>query len=296
MNLYDLMDVDIENINNVDDVEKNDAIEIKKRIDCIDWIDSIEYLKYSHQYLHDKQIIASTSYKNKYKEKYKLFKEIGLIGSSEKYTLEHYIKMNYRLINSLLETNSKKLQEKKLLTDPKKFFIKEKIHDKVEMTIEINDQTIKGTLFDKALSFIYDGSIDFLTVVRSCKSVELIDELIVRNKILDSNEMVTCLFKNDINKLKEIIGKKFTNMLPCKMIYSHQTRTYGYPDFIADDWIIDIKTSKKSVINMKNYLQVISYAICSNINNVCLYDIENGYIYKGNIKDETIEKIKRIMF
>jgi hypothetical protein len=262
----------------------------------INYLDSIEYLKYSNQYLHDKLIIANKQYKEKYQEEYKFFKELKLIGTHERYTLEYYIKTNYRLVNKLVELNSKKLQEKNLCTDPKKIFTKKKIHEPIRLLVNIKDPTIRGTLYDKALSYLYDKSIDFLTVVRSCKSVDEIDDVIVQNKIINSDEMLFSLFGNQLDNIKHIIDDEFSNMSPCKIIYSHDTKTYGYPDFIADNWIIDIKTSKTSVLNMKNYLQVIGYAICADINNICLYDVENGYIYKAMLKSENIKKIKMLCF
>ena len=303
MSLYELMDCDecvndnvSENINddNIIDIttDKINQTVIKKSINCITYIDSIEYLKYSNQYMHDKLIIANKQYKENNVITYKLFKELGLIRSSEKYTLEYYIKTNYKLVNSLLEQNSKKLQSKNLLTEPKKFFVKKRLHGPVQLSINIENQTIRGTLYDKAISYIYDKSIDFLTVVRSCKTVESIDNLIVQNKIINSDEMIQALFGDQLNNIKLTIDNVFTNMLPCKMIYSHDTKTYGYPDFIADNWIVDVKTSKSNILNMKNYLQVIAYAICVDVNNICLYDIENGFIYTGHITSDNIKKIK----
>ncbi len=300
MSLYDLIENDltendcVSNSDNESNDDKNDQIKNKiKLVSDINYVDSIEYLKYSHQYLHDKLIIANAIYKEKHRDSYKFFKEIGLIKSSEKYTLEYYIKTNYKLINNVLEINSKKIQEKNLLSDPKKFFKKERLHKPIKLSIKIDNQTIKGTLFDKAISYVYDNSIDFLTIVRSIKSVDEINEIIVKNKIINSDEMMFSLFGTQLFEIKKDIDNMFTNMLPCKIIFSHDSKTYGYPDFIADNWIIDVKTSKSNVINMKNYLQVIAYAICSGINNVCLYDIELGYIYKGTISHETIEKIKK---
>lgn len=294
MNLCDLMECcdDISNEDTIENVNKMDQQIVVKPVSNISFIDSIEYLKYSNQYMHDKLIIATKQYKENNIEKYKLFKELGLIKTREKYTLEYYIKTNYKLVNSLLEQNSKKLQNRNLLVEPKKFFAKKRIHVSVPLSVNIENQTIKGTLYDKALSYVYDKSIDFLTVVRSCKTIDEIDNLIIQNRIINSDEMITALFENRLDNVKIAISNVFTNMLPCKIIYSHNTKTYGYPDFIADDWIIDVKTSKSNILNMKNYLQVIAYAICSDINNVCLYDIENGFIYTGFITDNNIRKIK----
>lgn len=299
--LYDLIDVDEIMTESKNDEtykieETQNEINKSKSVYEIKWFDSIEYLKYSHTYLHDKLIIATSKYKEKNRNIYDLFRQMGLIRSSEKYVLEYYIKKNYKLVNLLIEHNTKKLQNKNSLSDPKKFFIKKKIHNPIKMSINITDQTVKGTLYDKALSYVYDENIDFLTVVRSCKSIKEIDDLITKNRILDSSDIIGVLFGSQLEEIKEIINNEFTNMTPCKIIYSHETQTYGYPDFIANDWIIDIKTSKTSILNMKNYLQVISYAICSDVNNVCLYDIENGCIYKGNIKQDIIDKIKFVLF
>lgn len=294
MNLCDLIDSTDQDLicDLICDYDDQPIKNITKPLKKICYMDSIEYLKYSNQYLHDKLIIANKQYKDKYADQYKFFKELKLIGTSERYTLEYYIKTNYRLVNKLMDVHSKKLQEKNIFADPKKFFIKTTIHDPVKLFVDIKDPTIRGTLYDKAISYIYDKSIDFLTVVRSCKSVDELDNVIIKNKIINSDEMIDALFGDQLNKIKPNIDKIFTNMSPCKIIYSHETKTYGYPDFIADDWIIDVKTSKSSILNMKNYLQVMGYAICANVNNICLYDIENGHIYKGTMKSENMKKIK----
>lgn len=298
MNLHDLIDpIDYDLINQTNSnlthnqfaEPKKDNI-VEKSLKEINYLDSIEYLKYSNQYLHDKLIIANTKYKLKHSEQYAKFKELKLIRSTEKYTLEYYIKKNYRLVNGILDLHSKKMQ-----TDPKKFFKMEKLHDPANILVNIMDPTIRGTIYDKAISYIYDNTIDFLTVVRSCGSVPELDTIIAQNKIIDSKEMIFALFGDQLNKIKPIIDNMFSNMSPCKIIYSHDTKTYGYPDFIADNWIVDIKTSKTSVLNMKNYLQVVGYAVCAGLNGVCLYDIENGCIYKGVLKPKTIDKIRKLL-
>lgn len=286
--------IDTTNTTNTTKINDKNNILLKDTL----FLNSVEYLKYSNQCLYDKKIIATTTYKKQNEEKYKLFKNLKLIRSTERYTLEYYIKSNYRLVNKLMEINLNKLKENNIVIDPKKFFIREKLHEPIKLLIDIKDQTIKGTLYDKSLSYVYDENIDLLAIVKSCKSVNEIDEIIVKNRIINSREAMDALFGNQLYEIKNNIDNKFSNMLPCKIIYSHDTRIYGYPDFIADNWIVDVKTSKNhktGILNVKNYLQVIGYAICTGITNICLYDIENGYIYKGSIKPETICKIKKLI-
>ena len=287
-----------ETAKSIEQIKQIGQIEQIEQIKKIDWFDSIEYLKYSNPNEYDKLIIANSSYKTKHKEEFKLFKELGLILSTEKFKLEHYIKSNYKLVNKLIELNMKKLKENNIALNYCDFFTKHKIHEPIKIFASIKDQSVKGVIYDKAIGYVYDPTINFLTIVKSCKTVDDFSEIIIKNKILDSEEMINVLFKNQLNDATNAIDIYFKNMKPCKIIYSHETKTYGYPDFIADNWIIDVKTSKtkSGIINMKNYLQVVGYAVCANINNVGLYDIENGYIYKGYLSNEMIEKIKKILF
>lgn len=295
MSLYDLMDDPVNYSFEDKKPEIKNKEETMKLVSDMSYTESIEYLKYSNPYLHDKLIIANSEYKNKHKKLYDEFKHLKLIATSDRYKIEHYIKINYKLINTQIELLSEQLLKQHIITDPKKFFKMSILHGKINMLINIKDATIRGTLFDKALSYVYDNSIDFLTVARSCKTVEELSDIIINKKIISSEEMINELFGNQLEHVKIALDAEFANMKPCKIIYSHDTRTYGYPDFIADNWMIDVKTSKSSVINLKNYLQIIGYAICSGTRNICLYDIENGLLYKGTIKSNTYEKIKSML-
>jgi hypothetical protein len=78
------------------------------------------------------------------------------------------------------------------------------------------------------------------------------------------------------------------------LIYNHSLKLCANPDLIGDDIVIDMKISKKkNILNRNNYMQILSYGILADINNVCLYDIENGVIYEGiiNNKDNIIKYI-----
>ena len=90
MNLYDLIDSTDQDLicDLICDSSDQPIKNITKPLKKIGYMDSIEYLKYSNQYLHDKLIIANKQYKDKYADQYKFFKELKLIGTSspEKYT------------------------------------------------------------------------------------------------------------------------------------------------------------------------------------------------------------------
>ena len=65
--------------------------------------------------------------------------------------------------------------------------------------------------------------------------------------------------------------------------------TQALPDLIADDYIIDIKTTENKKIDSKaNFIQTLFYAMVANKKNICLYDPINGDLYKYQITEQNI--------
>jgi len=304
MNLYDLMDpLDVDDMLHIDNsklpiIENicNISLSNDNKLSTVMHFDSLEYLKYSNKYKYDKLIIANVVYKTQNKRFYDQFHMLNLINTTTKYKLEYYIKQNYKLANDFINHYSDIIKLKFILPTPVKFFTKTKIHDKLKLHINISNPTIRGTLYDKAISHVYDSTIDFISVTKSCISVPELGQLIQDKKITTSAEVISELWDDQLTTVKNVLDNIFVNMSPCKIIFSHEKCMYGYPDFIADNWIIDIKTSMKTILTVHNFLQVVGYAICSGIKNICLYDIENGYLYTGTLNTHQYDQLSTILF
>ena len=167
-------------------------------------------------------------------------------------------------------------------------FTKEIIHDKINIDKLnfIEHVQIRGTLIDLCVKYIINNKYDYvLKFIKSCKSIkEIPDNLINCN---DTTEFIKTVFDNTFIEKIEKIKNIFINIKTTDFYLNFELDTYGEPDLISDDYIIDIKTGYKNIINKENYLQCLFYAISMNKTNICIYDPFNGIIYKNKI-DENI--------
>lgn len=296
MNLSDIFDFfdcprepDNKKVKNTKPIVGCENTEQMKKINCLD---TFEYLRFVNENLYYQKQIATKEYKASNKHLYDDFISNNIIKSSKgKYTLEYYLKEQYALSNECLENIGYTILLKNgIIRKASYFFKEEKIHDKINISINV-DNKILGLLFDKGLAFLYDNTINYLEIVKSIKSEQSILKLFAEKEINTSDDMLKELFGDQLNKAKECLDKLFTNIKVNKMIYLHKNKIYGYPDLVADDCIIDIKTSKNNILNSKNYLQILSYGLCAKVKNVYLYDIENGKLYCGKISDDSLWKM-----
>lgn len=249
-----------------------------------------KFFKYGDKYRNS--LLSNKNHKENNKDMYDDLIKHKLINTMKiKYIPEYYIKEQYTTINKIMEyENYSNLIKNNILDDYKIFFTKNKIHDKLNINLDIKDPKIKGTLLDGVLSYYYDKTINLFEYICLCND-ESIKNLIHNKNILNSDDFIKEVLGNQIDDIKKILDLKYKNIKSNMFVYNHSLKSYGNPDLIADDVIIDIKTSKNEIITSSNYCQIISYGILMNIHNVCLYDIENGVLYEGYIKD--IEKIKK---
>lgn len=258
----------------------------------INFIDAFEYLRFVDNNKYEQLQVATKEYKTINKDKYDEFINNEIIKSTKgKYTLDYYLKEQYILSNKCLnDIGYTKLVEDRIIPKIKGFFRKENIHKKINLNVKV-DNKILGLLFDRGLAYLYDDTINYLEFVKSIKSELDLLKLFEIKEFNSSDDILKELFGNQLSEAKVCLDKKFKDIKVNKMIYSHDRKMYGYPDLIADNCIVDIKISKNDVINVKNYLQVLSYGLCTGVQNVYIYDIENGDLYFGKIDDEYLNKM-----
>jgi len=97
---------------------------------------------------------------------------------------------------------------------------------------------------------------------------------------------------SQIDKIKLILNNRYKNIQSNALMYNHSLKVYGNPDLLTDDYVIDIKISKNNkILSAVNYLQLISYEVLLNKNKICFYDMENGIVYEGELKN--IDNIRK---
>ena len=90
--------------------------------------------------------------------------------------------------------------------------------------------------------------------------------------------------------------KYFTNVKTTECYVNFDFKIYGEPDLIADDYIIDIKTSENNkIVSKENIKQILFYAIVAGKKNICLYDPINGNLYEYNLTDDDINNAKKFI-
>jgi hypothetical protein len=210
-----------------------------------------------------------------------------------KYIPEHYIKENYSVINKILMNEKYSSLVKQNIVKPyNKFFTEIKIHDVILFNVDIENPTVRGTIIDGALSYLYDDTINLFEYVNECSDVNL-QKLIKDGKITGSKTAISEIFGDQLIRVKNKLDSIYTDIKPNMIAYNHKLKSYGNPDLVGDKVVLDIKTSKNKIINPSNYLQVLSYGVLMNINKVCIYDIINGLIYEGVI--ENSDKIRQLI-
>ena len=269
-------------VNKEKEEKKNEEIkddEIKNIKSCQ------KFFKYGDQY--QKSLLSTKNYKLKNKELYDDLIEKKLINSTKaKYIPEYYIKESYAVINKIFEQEKCSNLEKQNIITPIKFFFKKKqIHEIIEPNIDIEHSTVRGTIIDGALSYLYDDTINLYDYIIDCKDINL-KKLVSENKIIDTKSAIKEIFGDQLEKIKNKLDEQYKNLKPNRFIYNHTLQCYCNPDLVGEDIIIDIKTSKcDKIITSHNYLQILSYGVLMNIKKVCIYDIINGIIYEGEIKN-----------
>ena len=176
-------------------------------------------------------------------------------------------------------------------------FIKEQIHEKINIDklkfIKRNEQ--KGVFIDYCIKYIinnnYNYGFSYLMSCHKCIDYNNLPENLEECK--NTSDLINILFENDfiqkILKLKD----KFLSIQTTECYINFDLLIYGEPDLITDEYIIDIKTSEnKKIDSKKNYLQTLFYAIIANKKHICLYDPINGDLYKYEITNDNIIKIK----
>lgn len=232
-----------------------------------------------------------------YKENNYLFYE-DLINNkiinskSVRYKPEYFIRDNYCLITNIFESEKYSNLIKNDIIEKYDFFFAEKIiHDKIVLNIDIKNSTVRGNIIDGAFSYLYDNTINLYEYINDSTD-NILQELISDGKIYDNESAIKIIFGEQLQKAKEKLDKNYSNIKANMLIYNHEIKSYGYPDLISDNAIIDIKTSmKNNIINPTNYLQIIAYGFISGYKNICIYDILNGIIYEGKINN--YNKIKQ---
>jgi hypothetical protein len=186
--------------------------------------------------------------------------------------------------------DTKELTENNIIS---KFnFNKQFIHDKLDINKLnfIENNKIKGTLIDLCIKYMLNNNYDHACeYIKSCNSLELNETI---NNCNNTQDLINILFDNtfidNINKLKE----KFDGICTTDCYVNFELGTYGEPDLISDNYIIDIKISDNKIDCVKNYLQSLFHAISMNKKNICLYDPVNGIIYKNEIVDNRFKIVK----
>ena len=226
------------------------------------------------------------TYKNIYDKLFELnFYNIQGYKQFETERLELYIYDNFRG-NNILNNLDIKIK-----------FIKENIHEKININklnfITRNQQ--KGTFIDYCIKYIinnnYDYGFSYLMKCNECIDYNNLPENLEECK--NTSELINLLFEN--NFIQKILKLKdtFTSIKTSECYVNFDLLIYGEPDLIADEYIIDIKTSEnKKIDSKKNYLQILFYAILANKKNICLYDPINGDLYQYEITNDIIIEIK----
>jgi hypothetical protein len=154
------------------------------------------------------------------------------------------------------------------------------IHEPIEViNINFQDAKIKGTYIDYCIRKIIDETT--LGPLKYLKSCAFYNDLSDDIKNIDNDyDLISQTFS--IN-FKDIIKKKlckyFPNLQCGKFSYNHDIQLYGTPDIITPDYIIDIKTSIRSVTTSHNYIQLLLYALILKKRKMGLYDPLRGEIY-----------------
>lgn len=260
--------------------------------DKIKFIESSEkFNKNCNEY--NNKLKANKDYKEKNNLLYDDLIRNDIINSkSVRHKPEYFIRDNYCLITSVFENEKySNLVKNNIIEKYDLFFCEKIIHDKIIPNIEIKNSTVRGSIIDGAISYLYDNSINLYKYIYDSTD-EILQNLIISKEIHDNESAIKIIFGEQLQKTKEILDKDYQNIKANVLIYNHDIKSYGYPDLISDNTIIDIKTSlKNNIINANSYLQIIAYGLISGFSNLCIYDILNGKMYEGKINN--YDKIKK---
>jgi len=225
-------------------------------------------------------------YYNKYKNIYDKLFELKF------YNIQGYKQMETERLEAYIFKN---LEGRKIFEgfDIKINFVKENIHSKInvdKLKFIITSQT-KGTFIDYCIKYIINNEYDFaynylLTCDKSIDYNNLPDNL---KNCENTKDCIDLLFEKDFTEKILKIKNKFPSVKTTECYINFDLLIYGEPDLIADDYIIDIKTTENKKIDSKaNFIQTLFYAMVANKKNICLYDPINGDLYKYQITEQNI--------
>jgi hypothetical protein len=177
---------------------------------------------------------------------------------------------------------------------------KKNIHNKINIDKLnfINKMQTKGTLIDYCIKYIinndYDYAFDYL--LKCNKSIDYDNLPNNLDECSNSIDLINLLFEDDFKQKILEINKYFTNVKTTECYVNFDFKIYGEPDLIADDYIIDIKTSENNkIVSKENIKQILFYAIVAGKKNICLYDPINGNLYEYNLTDDDINNAKKFI-
>ncbi len=177
---------------------------------------------------------------------------------------------------------------------PKHKFIRTTIHQPITVSTYIQNTKIKGSFIDCCIRYIIQCNNNNIThipleYISACSSYNKFPDGI--KNITDNNILINKLISEDfIDTIKNKFIKRYSNVSSGKLTYNHEIKTFGIPDIVADNTVIDIKTYKNNAVTSQNYIQTLLYAMILKINNICLYDPLKGYLYTMHISSKYLNK------
>jgi hypothetical protein len=95
----------------------------------------------------------------------------------------------------------------------------------------------------------------------------------------------------EMNKLTKL----FPDTKSGTFTYNHKLKLYGVPDLVTQTCIIDIKAYQGNIINSKNYVQLLLYAMILEKKDIAMYNPLRGEVYSMTISDRYYNKLYTLL-